>query len=229
MKKKIGAFGAGQFSLGTLAGGRPGTTIFQNPGGGGGAGGCRIQGPGPAAPPCPGARAVRVLPLRPRPSPRPCDAASDPCLSVAQERGRTAAGRGCTHTPCGSNKLLHRGASGRRLRAMESGRGRGRKREGEGGGAGERAGTRDWHGIRRIRRCSDTEVLDRDSDVGPWDRQSVLCIGGRRRESGHLRGQAPVLRGHNARVLRQQHPTRLPGNQVIKRAPSRRRWQSGQR
>ena len=55
MKKKIGAFGAGQFSLGTLVGGRPGTTIFQNPGGGGGggggAGGCRIQGPGPAAPP----------------------------------------------------------------------------------------------------------------------------------------------------------------------------------
>ena len=51
MKKKIGAFGAGQFSLGTLVGGRPGTTIFQNLGGGGGAGGCRIQGPGPAAPP----------------------------------------------------------------------------------------------------------------------------------------------------------------------------------
>ena len=39
MKKKIGAFGAGQFSLGTLVGGRPGTTIFQNPGGGGGEGG----------------------------------------------------------------------------------------------------------------------------------------------------------------------------------------------
>ena len=39
MKKKIGAFGAGQFSLGTLAGGLPGTTIFQNPGGGGGLGG----------------------------------------------------------------------------------------------------------------------------------------------------------------------------------------------
>ena len=39
MKKKIGAFGARQFSLGTLAGGRPGTTIFQNPGGGGGLGG----------------------------------------------------------------------------------------------------------------------------------------------------------------------------------------------
>ena len=39
MRKKIGAFGAGQFSLGTLAGGRPGTTIFQNPGGGGGLGG----------------------------------------------------------------------------------------------------------------------------------------------------------------------------------------------
>ena len=52
MKKKIGAFGAGQFSLGTLVEGRPGTTIFQNPGGGGGgAGGGRIQGPGPAAPP----------------------------------------------------------------------------------------------------------------------------------------------------------------------------------
>ena len=57
-EKKFGAFGAGQFSLGTLVGGRPGTTIFQNPGGGGeggggGAGGCRIQGPGPAAPPGP--------------------------------------------------------------------------------------------------------------------------------------------------------------------------------
>ena len=51
MKKKIGAFGARQFSLETLFGGRPGTTIFQNPGGGG-AGGGRIQGPGPAAPPC---------------------------------------------------------------------------------------------------------------------------------------------------------------------------------
>ena len=38
-KKKNGAFGAGQFSLGTLAGGRPGTTIFQNPEGGGGRGG----------------------------------------------------------------------------------------------------------------------------------------------------------------------------------------------
>ena len=38
-KKKNGAFGAGQFSLGTLAGGRPGTTIFQNPEGGGGGGG----------------------------------------------------------------------------------------------------------------------------------------------------------------------------------------------
>ena len=36
MEKKIGAFGAGQFSLETLVGGRPGTTIFQNPGGGGG-------------------------------------------------------------------------------------------------------------------------------------------------------------------------------------------------
>ena len=53
MKKKIGAFGAGQFSLGRLVEGRPGTTIFQNPGGGGGGGwgGDRIQGPGLAAPP----------------------------------------------------------------------------------------------------------------------------------------------------------------------------------
>ena len=48
MKKKFGAFGAGQFSLETLVGGRPGTTIFQNPGGGGGGWGA---GPGPAAPP----------------------------------------------------------------------------------------------------------------------------------------------------------------------------------
>ena len=38
-KKKNGAFGAGQFFLGTLAGGRPGTTIFQNPEGGGEGGG----------------------------------------------------------------------------------------------------------------------------------------------------------------------------------------------
>ena len=38
MKKKIGAFGARQFSLETLVGGRPGTTITQNPGGGGGGG-----------------------------------------------------------------------------------------------------------------------------------------------------------------------------------------------
>ena len=53
MKNKFGAFGARQISLETLVGGRPGTTIFQNPGGGegGGAGGGRIQGPGPATPP----------------------------------------------------------------------------------------------------------------------------------------------------------------------------------
>ena len=54
MKKNFGAFGARQFSLETLVGGRPGTAIFQNPAGGRrGAGGCRIQGPGPAAPPGP--------------------------------------------------------------------------------------------------------------------------------------------------------------------------------
>ena len=36
MKKKIGAFGTRQFSLGTLVGGCPATTISQNPGGEGG-------------------------------------------------------------------------------------------------------------------------------------------------------------------------------------------------
>ena len=36
MEKKIGAFGAGQLSLGTLVGGRPGTSMFQNQGGDGG-------------------------------------------------------------------------------------------------------------------------------------------------------------------------------------------------
>ena len=51
MKKKIGAFGAGQFSLGTLVGGRPGTTIFQNPGGGGGAWGVSHTRTGPGRPP----------------------------------------------------------------------------------------------------------------------------------------------------------------------------------
>ena len=42
MKNKFGAFGASKFSLETLVGGRPGTTIFQNPGGRGrgGGGGC---------------------------------------------------------------------------------------------------------------------------------------------------------------------------------------------
>ena len=39
MKNKFGAFGSRKFSLETLVGGRPGTTIFQNPGGGGGGGG----------------------------------------------------------------------------------------------------------------------------------------------------------------------------------------------
>ena len=43
MKKNIGAFGTGQFSLGTLVGGRPGTTIFQNPGEAGGGGGTTIS------------------------------------------------------------------------------------------------------------------------------------------------------------------------------------------
>ena len=39
MKKNFGAFGAGQFSLETLVGGQPGTTIFQNPRVGGARGG----------------------------------------------------------------------------------------------------------------------------------------------------------------------------------------------
>ena len=52
MKKKIGAFGAGQFSLGTLVGGRPGTTIFQNPGGGGGLGGVAYNDRARPPPPC---------------------------------------------------------------------------------------------------------------------------------------------------------------------------------
>ena len=52
MKKKFGAFGAGQFSLGTLVGGQPGTTIFQNPGGGGGGGwGVSHTRTGPGRPP----------------------------------------------------------------------------------------------------------------------------------------------------------------------------------
>ena len=50
MKKKIGAFRAGQFSLGTLVGGRPGTTIFQTPGGGGGWGVSHTR-TGPSRPP----------------------------------------------------------------------------------------------------------------------------------------------------------------------------------
>ena len=55
-KKKNGAFGAGQFSLGTLAGGRPGTTIFQNPGGGGGGWGVSHTRTGPGRPPVAGGR-----------------------------------------------------------------------------------------------------------------------------------------------------------------------------
>ena len=45
MKKKFGAFGARQFSLETLVGGRPGTSIFQNPGGGEGGGAHTRTGP----------------------------------------------------------------------------------------------------------------------------------------------------------------------------------------
>ena len=51
MKKKIGAFGARQFSLGTLVGGQPGTTIFQNPGGQGGWGGVAYKDPARPPPP----------------------------------------------------------------------------------------------------------------------------------------------------------------------------------
>ena len=66
MKKKIGAFGARQFSLGTLAGGRPGTTIFQNPGGGGGGGGggwgVSHTRTGPGRPPVPCSSSLNSLP-----------------------------------------------------------------------------------------------------------------------------------------------------------------------
>ena len=66
MEKKIGAFGAGQFSLETLVGGRPGTTIFQNPGGGGGLGGSHTR-TGPGRPPGSTARKhVNPGPIRPR-------------------------------------------------------------------------------------------------------------------------------------------------------------------
>ena len=51
LKKKIGAFGAREFSLETLVGGRPGTTIFQNPGGGGGGWGGSHTRTGPGRPP----------------------------------------------------------------------------------------------------------------------------------------------------------------------------------
>ena len=60
MKKKIGDFVAGQFSLGTLVGGRPGTTIFQNPGGGGGGGLGGVAYKDRARPPPPG-RPTRTL------------------------------------------------------------------------------------------------------------------------------------------------------------------------
>ena len=54
MKNKFGAFGARQFSLETLVGGQPGTTIFQNPGGGGGGGlGGSHTRTGPGHPPVP--------------------------------------------------------------------------------------------------------------------------------------------------------------------------------
>ena len=55
MEKKNGAFGAIQFSLGTLVEGRPGTTIFQNlvGGGGGGWGGSHTK-TRPRCPPPPG-------------------------------------------------------------------------------------------------------------------------------------------------------------------------------
>ena len=77
MKKKIGAFGTGQFSLGTLVEGRPGTTIFQNPGGGrggGGAGGGSHTRTRPSCPPgmlpypCKQLRSASVLgaPAQPR-------------------------------------------------------------------------------------------------------------------------------------------------------------------
>ena len=62
MKKKFGAFGAGQFSLVTLVGGRPGTTIFQNLGGGaGGGGGGSHTRTAPPPPPVHGALMLYIL------------------------------------------------------------------------------------------------------------------------------------------------------------------------
>ena len=64
--------GGGQFSLGTLVGGRPGTTIFQNPGGGGGGGLGGVAYKDRARPP-PGAGGVRQT----------CRAAYEPWLVEA--------------------------------------------------------------------------------------------------------------------------------------------------
>ena len=63
MGKKNGAFGAGQFSLGTLAGGRPGTTIFQNPGGGGEGGLGGVAYKDRARPPPRGVRLAHHVPI----------------------------------------------------------------------------------------------------------------------------------------------------------------------
>ena len=61
MKNKFAAFGARQFSLETLVGGRPGTTIFQNPGGGGEGGGSHTR-TGPGCPPVPRCHGVVSAP-----------------------------------------------------------------------------------------------------------------------------------------------------------------------
>ena len=95
MKKNFGAFGARQFSLETLVGGRPGTTIFQNPGGGGGLGGgshtrTRPGHPPPVTPKYPGAGDLAVV-WRPkwhqaianRPK-KMVSAAGGVCLKIAQ-------------------------------------------------------------------------------------------------------------------------------------------------
>ena len=77
MKNFFGAFSAGQFSLETLVGGRPGTNYVSNPGGGGGGGGHSPPAQGPAVHPRPSGGEARLLWL-PRGTERP----QPPAMSI---------------------------------------------------------------------------------------------------------------------------------------------------